>query len=139
MKPFFEALITYTKREDEQKKAKKVSERYLVKAETYTEAEAKMYKVIEGLSHSEDRQIVDIKRSNIDEVWLRDEENVKFFKVKLMVQFDLDEKSKPQAIQVLAQAKDINSVPYSIFESTKEWIINYSIDSIVESKIYESC
>jgi hypothetical protein len=114
---------------------KKVSEWYLVDAETCTEAEARS---IENLSFADgELEVKDIRSAAYNEVFLSQGE--KFYKVKVSF-ITLDEKSgaeKQTNTYTLVQADDLREAIKNLDEEMKGTICDYRILSVQETSIVD--
>lgn len=113
---------------------KKVSEWYLVDAETCTEAEAR---IVEDFSTSMSVEVKDIRSAAYNEAFLGEGE--KFYKVKLSF-ITLDEKSgaeKQTNSYTLVQADDLREAIKNLDEQMKGTICDYRILSVQETSIID--
>lgn len=114
---------------------KKVSEWYLVDAETCTEAEARS---IESLAFADSElEVKDIRSAAYNEVFLSQGE--KFYKVKMSF-ITLDEKSgaeKQTNSYTLVQADDLREAIKNLDEHMKGTICDYRILSVQETSIID--
>ena len=114
---------------------KKVSEWYLVDAETCTEAEARS---IENLSFTDSElDVKDIRSVAYNEVFLSQGE--KFYKVKVSF-ITLDEKSgaeKQTNSYTLVQADDLREAIKNLDEQMKGTICDYRLLSVQETSIVD--
>lgn len=114
---------------------KKVSEWYLVDAETCTEAEARL---IAEFSHCMGVEVKDIRSAAYNEVFLSDNEE-KYYKVKLSF-ITLDEKSgaeKQTNSYTLVQADALRDAIKKLDEQMKGTICDYRILSVQETAIVD--
>lgn len=114
---------------------KKVSEWYLVDAETCTEAEARS---IESLAFADgELEVKDIRSAAYNEVFL--DQGEKFYKVKVSF-ITLDEKSgaeKQTNSYTLVQADDLREAIKNLDEQMKGTICDYRILSVQETSIID--
>lgn len=114
---------------------KKVTEWYLVDAETCTEAEARS---IESLSFADSElEVKDIRSAAYNEVFLGQGE--KFYKVKVSF-ITLDEKSgaeKQTNSYTLVQADDLREAIKNLDEQMRGTICDYRILSVQETSIVD--
>lgn len=138
MNTLFECKIKYEKVQDNGT-TKKVTEPYIVKALTFTEAENNI--VEETLPFiSGEFTISDIKRANYSELFFCEEEAAdRWFKCKLIF-ITLDEKSgaeKRTSTQVLVQASDLRDAVKKLDEGMKGTMADYKIGSVSETAIMD--
>lgn len=117
---------------------KAVKEQYVVDAESFTEAEACITKEFEG---TDDFKVVDISRAPFGDVaFLDEEEDVdRFFKVKVKF-ITIDEKSEKEKTTTacyLVQSGSTSQAQKVTDEMLGGMMIDYSISSIIETKILE--
>ena len=138
MQNWFECSIRYEKTM-ENGMNKKVTERYLVDALSFTEAEAR---IIEEMAPyiTGGFTVVDIKRATYSELFPSDEESAdRWFKCKLFF-ITLDEKSgaeKKTSTQVLVQAADLRDAVKKLDEAMKGTMADYQIASVAETPIMD--
>lgn len=119
-------------------KKKKVSEEYLVDAESFTETEKRASKAATELIGTRDFDISAISREPITEL-LRDDENEENNWYKAIVAlFSEDEesgtrKSSPQTMYV--NASDINNAVNMLTDRMADSNIDWAIKSIAETKV----
>lgn len=138
MQNWFECSIRYEKTM-ENGMNKKVTERYLVDALSFTEAEAR---IIEEMAPyiTGSFTVVDIKRATYSELFPSDEESAdRWFKCKLFF-ITLDEKSgaeKKTSTQVLVQAADLRDAVKKLDEGMKQTMADYEIAAVAETPIMD--
>lgn len=138
MQNWFECSIRYEKTM-ENGMNKKVTERYLVDALSFTEAEAR---IIEEMAPyiTGGFIVVDIKRATYSELFPSDEESAdRWFKCKLFF-ITLDEKSgaeKKTSTQVLVQAADLRDAVKKLDEAMKGTMADYQIAAVAETPIMD--
>ena len=138
MHTWFECKIRYEKMM-ENGVSKKVSEKYLVDALSFTEAEAR---IIEEMDHfiTGEFTVSDIKRANYSELFATDEEAAdRWFKCKLIF-ITLDEKSgaeKKTSTLVLVEASDLSDAKDKLVEGMKGTLADYQIGSVAETAIVD--
>lgn len=128
---WFDCKITYDKEINQSGKMKKVSENYLVDAETFTDAEARMAEEMQ----SRGVYIMDsVRKIRLYELFL-DSKSEKFYKAKVGF-ISLDEKAgveKRKYVQMIVQADDIEEALEGIHKGMKETLSDYEIASITET------
>ena len=138
MHNWFECSIRYEKTM-ENGMNKKVTERYLVDALSFTEAEAR---IIEEMAPyiTGSFTVVDIKCATYSELFPSDEESAdRWFKCKLFF-ITLDEKSgaeKKTSTQVLVQAADLRDAVKKLDEAMKGTMADYQIAAVAETPIMD--
>ena len=135
---WFECSIRYEKTM-ESGMNKKVTEKYLIDALSFTEAEARIIEEITPFI-SGGFTVADIKRANYSELFPCDEEAAdRWFKCKLIF-ITLDEKSgaeKKISTQVLVQAADLRDAVKKLDEGMKGTMADYQIASVTETPIMD--
>ncbi|EIY48027.1 hypothetical protein HMPREF1068_03106 [Bacteroides nordii CL02T12C05] len=138
MSTLFECKIKYEKVQDNGT-TKKVTEPYIVKALTFTEAENNIVEEMLPFISGE-FTISDIKRANYSELFFCEEEAAdRWFKCKLIF-ITLDEKSgaeKRTSTQVLVQASDLRDAVKKLDEGMKGTMADYKIGSVSETAIMD--
>ena len=138
MNTLFECKIKYEKVQDNGT-TKKVTEPYIVKALTFTEAENNIVEEMLPFISGE-FTISDIKRDNYSELFFCEEEAAdRWFKCKLIF-ITLDEKSgaeKRTSTQVLVQASDLRDAVKKLDEGMKGTMADYKIGSVSETAIMD--
>ena len=138
MSTLFECKIKYEKVQDNGT-TKKVTEPYIVKALTFTEAENNIVEEMLPFISGE-FTISDIKRANYSELFFCEEEAAdRWFKCKLIF-ITLDEKSgaeKRTSTQVLVQASDLRDAVKKLDEGMKWTMADYKIGSVSETAIMD--
>lgn len=132
---WFDCKITYEKEINQAGKMRKVSESYLVDAETFTDAEARMAEMMS----SRGPYIMDsVKKVRLSELFL-DDKSQKFYKAKVGF-ISLDEKAgveKKKFVQMLIQADDIEEALAGINKNMAKGMSDYEIASITETTYME--
>ena len=138
MNTLFECKIRYEKVQDNGT-TKKVTEPYIVKALTFTEAENNIVEEMLPFISGE-FTISDIKRANYSELFFCEEEAAdRWFKCKLIF-ITLDEKSgaeKRTSTQVLVQASDLRDAVKKLDKGMKGTMADYKIGSVSETAIMD--
>lgn len=133
---WFECKISYEKIL-ENGMQKKVTEPYLVDALSFTEAEARIVKEIRPYIAGE-FTVSDIKREKITELFFN-ENGDRFYKAKICF-VTLDDKRgklKRTAVQMLAQANDIEDARQVLIKGMEGTLSDYEIVSLRETKIMD--
>lgn len=138
MHTWFEVSIKYEKIA-ENGKQKKVTEKILVDALSYTECEARSIQEMAPFITGE-FTVSDIKRANYSELFTSEEDAAdRWFKCKLLF-ITLDEKSgaeKKTATNILVQASDLRDAVKKLDEGMKGTMADYQIASIAETAIMD--
>lgn len=138
MNTWFEVSIKYEKIA-ENGKQKRITDKILVDALSYTECEAR---VIEEMTPfiSGEFTVSDIKRANYSELFPSEEEAAdRWFKCKLVF-ITLDEKSgaeKRTSTMVLVQAADLRDAVKKLDEGMKGTMADYIISSVSETPLMD--
>ena len=136
MHKWFECTIKYEKQIEEGKIAK-ATERYLVDALTFSEAEARIIKEMEPLISGEFK-IVNINPQKYSELFWNEKAD-KWFKIKVNF-IVLDEEKgieKKVANYMLVQANDLKEARELLVEGMKGSQADWEIASISETKIID--
>lgn len=133
MTNYFESKVSYEAKPCSENKPVKVTESYLIDADSWTEAEAKTIKECAGLKEF---QINDIKRSNITEFTLMNNGD-KFFraKIQLLTFDDNSGKEKKTSIHLLIRESDIVEAQKLIVEHMKGTVSDYTVVEVKETNI----
>lgn len=136
MENLFECKVKYQKIDEQSGKEKKVTEKYLIDAVSFTEAEARIYKEMESMIRGE-FMIMDIKRASFTEIFTN--EGDIWYKGKVTF-ISVDEKSgkeKKVSNQVLVMANNVDDAFKNIKEGMGTMTVDFVIDSITDSKILD--
>ena len=135
---WFECKIRYEKTM-ENGMVKKVTEPYLVEAQSFTEAEARIIKEISPFMTGE-YTVADIKRANYSELFPSEEEAAdRWFKCKVVF-ITLDEKSgaeKKTSTLILVQATDLRDAVKKLDKGMEGTMADYQIASVAETTIMD--
>lgn len=128
---WFECKIKYEKEVNQSGKMRKVSESYLLDAETFTDAEARMAELME----SRGPFIMDsVKKVRLYELFLNDKGQY-FYKAKVGF-ISLDEKEgveKKKYVQMLVQADDLDEALATLHKKMADTMSDYVVASIAET------
>ena len=136
MNSYFETTVKYEKT-SEDGKIVKVSEKNLVDAMSFTEAEARIIEETKPFVSGE-FQVTAIKKARINELFFN-ENGDKWFRSKVNF-ITLDEEKgveKKTATCMMVQACDIKEARENLVEGMKETMADYEVESITETKIIE--
>lgn len=132
---WFECKLTYDKEVNHEGKIKKTTESYLVDAESFTEAEARMTEYVE----SRGTFVMDnIRKVRIAEVFL-DEQGDRFYKAKVGF-ITLDEKSgteKKKYALMIVQATDLDSAIERFRKGMSGTLSDYELAAISETTLMD--
>lgn len=138
MKEYIESNVKY-ERAAENGLMKKVTERYIVEALNFTEAEHRLMEEVSCFA-SGDLQVWDMKRVQYMEVFeTTDDSADKFFKVKISI-IALDEetgKERRTAANLLVQASDIPNALERMREAMKGYMLDFDIVNVADTKIMD--
>jgi len=136
MNNYFECAIKYEKTAEEGKIVT-VTEKYLVDALTFSEAESR---IIEEMNPfiSGSFAVKSIKRLKINELFLQ-RDGDKYFKAKVnFITFDEDRvKEKKIASTMLIYAFDLKEARENLVDGMKGTMADYEVESITETKIID--
>lgn len=128
---WFDCKITYEKEVNQSGKMRKVSESYLVDADSFTEAEARITEEMHGRGNF----IVDsVRKIRLSELFL-DQKSERFYKCKVGF-ITLDEKAgveKRKYVQMIVQADDLEEALQSLNRGMKDTLGDYEIAAITET------
>jgi len=136
MRTWYEVRVKYVK-ENEQGLLKWVSEKYLLDAVSFTEAESIIYKEM-GERVRGDFQVTHIAKSNIVDVFDHGDGNP-WFKAKIQyIVADSDSGKEKKVTQyMLVTASDVPQAHERIQESLKNMLVSFQVPDVVETKILE--
>lgn len=132
---WFETKLTYEKEINADGKMKKVSESYLVDAETFTDAEARMNEIMEARGSF---TMDSVKKVRYSELFL-DNKSQRYYKAKVGF-ITLDEKAgieKKKYVYMLIQADDLNEALENLKKGMSTSLEDYDIASIQETLIVD--
>lgn len=135
---FFECKVRY-ERVTEDGMNRKVTEPYIIKAYSFTEAETMMNEFIKPFTSGE-FLISDIKRCKFSEI-VEDKSGSTYYKC-VMNYITLDEKSgKEKKIKnlVLVQASNVEEVITNVKTYMKDSVCDYKVSKIEETAIMDVC
>lgn len=128
---WFDCKITYEKEVNQSGKMRKVSESYLVDAETFTDAETRMAEEMGGRGS----YIMDsVKKVRLAELFI-DDKSERYYKCKVGF-ITLDEKAgveKKKYVQMIVQADDIDEALQSLHKGMKDTLGEYEVASVSET------
>ena len=136
MHNWFECTIKYEKTAEEGKIVK-VSEKHLVDALSFTEAEARIIKEMEPFISGEFK-VAGIVPKKINELFYN-ENGDKWFKAKVNF-ISIDEnsgKDKKTAVYMLIQANDLKEAREGLVDGMKGSMAEYEAESLTETKIID--
>ncbi len=136
MRTWFQVQVKYAK-ENDQGLLKSVSEKYLVDAVSFTEAESIIYGKL-GERIRGDFQVTHISKSNIVDVFEYPDTDV-WFKAKVQYHtVDSDSGKEKKIIQhMLVTADSVTQAYERIQESLSNMLVSFQVPDVVESKIVE--
>ncbi len=132
---WFECKITYDKEISAEGKLKKVSESYLLDAETFTDAEARMTELMESRGAF---TMDTVKKVRLAELFL-DDKSERFYKAKVGF-ISLDEKAgveKKKYVQMLVQADNFREALDNLNKGMKDTLADYEIAQLQETPIMD--
>ncbi len=128
---WFDCKITYEKEINQSGKMRKVSESYLIDAETFTDAEARMAEEMEGRGSF----IMDsVKKVRLYDLFV-DDKSERYYKCKVGF-ITLDEKAgveKKKYVQMIVQADDIDHALENLHKGMQDTLGEYDVASITET------
>ena len=137
MTTWFECKLKYDMT-DEYGKSKSVSEGYLVDAVSFTEAEARVHKILtDEIPYS--FIVSGIRKAKIDEIVFSDLEDIKWYKSRV-VYVDVDEKSgkeKKTGHVIYVAGTDLTEALSNLKDSQSTLMIQWDIDSIGVTRVLD--
>jgi hypothetical protein len=137
MATWFECKIKYESN-DEYGKTKSVNESYLIDAVTFTDAEARLHKLLdEEIPFS--FLVAGIKMAKVDEIVTSDIADCKWYKSRV-IYCDVDEKSgkeKKTGHVIYVAGTDLTEALENLKQSQSSLMIAWEVDSISTSKILD--
>ena len=136
MQNWFETWVKYKKQTDEGK-LKTVTERFLVDAVSFTDAEAR----ITEIKHQEitgEFYVTKITKTNFNEV-IDHKDSEQFFKAKINYKGIDDVSQTPKVIteMILVGAESINEAFFRVEAHLEQMTVPYKIPCVTESKVLE--
>ena len=135
---WFEAKIKYTKI-DEDGRARKVNDLYLLDGMSYTEAESRIMKEMESVI-SGDYYISNLKKSNITEIVFSDDENDdRWYKARIVI-IDVDEvsgKAKTSSQYYLVAGSDTTRALANLEKSLATFIVPWEVGGITDTNFMD--
>jgi hypothetical protein len=128
----YQTKVKYTK-QNEDGSFKRVSEEYLLGAETFTDAEARIYEELGKFIKGEFR-ILAIKIVNFSGVFIDDDFQELF---ECSIQYHSVDDNKKQSSKFLISAKGIEDANKRISETLNEYYYSFEIKGIKVSKIVD--
>lgn len=134
MKQYFECKVKYNKVLEDGKE-KVVTEKYLVDAMSFAEAEANITKEMASYISGE-FFIDDISRANYSELFLN--ESDKYYDAKLaFISIDDSGKEKKTSVNMLVQANDMRDAMNKLDEGMKNTMYDYESVKLQETSIVD--
>jgi hypothetical protein len=136
MRTWYQVQVKYAK-ENEQGLLKAVSEKYLVDAVSFTEAEAVIYDRLGSIIRG-DFQVTHIAKSNITDLFFYEDNDV-WFKAKIQyIVADGDTGREKKVTQhMLVTANGVPQAHERIQESLSNMLVSFQVPDVVETKIIE--
>jgi hypothetical protein len=128
--------VTYNK-ENEQGLLKKVSEKYLIDAVSFTEAEARIYDMLGSVIRG-DFQVKGIQKTNINDVFLYEDTDIWHQGKITYTVADADSGKEKKVTQyMLVSAHNVKEAYERIEESLSNMLVSFQIPEIKETNIVE--
>ncbi len=136
MKTWFICKAKYQK-ENEDGIIKNATEPYLIDAFSYTEAESRIYEVLENMISGE-FAITQITKTNLTDVFFFEGCDI-WYKCKIVYHVSDGESEKEKKVTnfMLVSAADVKDAFDKLQESLNNMLVTFSIASIIESSIVE--
>ncbi|MDN5211650.1 DUF4494 domain-containing protein [Fulvivirgaceae bacterium BMA12] len=136
MRIWFVCKAKYQK-ENDQGIVKEVTEPYLVDAFTYTEAESRIYELLENMI-SGSFIVTQISKTNINDVFYFEGFDI-WYKCKIVYQVDDGDSGKEKKVTnyMLVSAENVKDAYDKLQQSLSNMLVTYNITSIIESPILE--
>ncbi len=136
MKSYFETTVKYETTADNGRVVK-VSEKYLIDALSFTEAEAKTCEHVKPFISGE-FIVSAIKRAKVNEIFYN-ETGDKWFRAKVNF-ITLDEEKgveKKTSVNMMIQAEDLKQARETLEQRMKDSMSDYEVEAVAETKILE--
>ena len=138
MKEYIESNVKY-ERAAENGALKRVTERYIVEALNFTEAERRLMEEVSPFASGE-FNVWDMKRVQYMEIFETEDESAdKFFKVRISI-ITVDEESGKErrtAAAILVQGSDIPNALERMREQMKGYMLDFDIVGVADTKIMD--
>lgn len=131
----FETKATFEKELNNSCKIKKVTELYLIEAETFTDAEAKLVELMAGRGAFTTKAVRKVKYYDV----FLDDASERFYKAKVGF-ISIDEKfevERKHYVQMLVQANDVRHALDKLEKCMSDTLSDYEVSSIVETAYME--
>ena len=137
MNTFFESKVKFEKIDEQSGKTKKVTEKYIFEAVSYTDAETKIYEEMEKYINGE-FNITSITKPNYSEVLSTFTGSI-WYKGKIKFEsFDTEtSKSKKVSNNILVMADNVDDAYNNINEAYADMTVDFTIEGITDSKVIE--
>ncbi len=137
MQSWFECKVQYVKI-DEDGRERKATENYLLDAVSFTDAEARIVRVMQSLVNGGEFVVTDIKKSRLGEVF-QFEDGEWWYKATVnLVTIDEEQgKEKKVRIYYLVEADDIQEALKRLDESLSDMVVPYIVSAITVSTIVD--
>jgi hypothetical protein len=136
MKTWYKAKVAYSK-EDEQGRARNVTEEYLMDALSFTEAEAKIHEEMKARVMGS-FQVKAITKSRITDVFEYDDSDV-FYQCKLVYMIsDADSgREKKEVNLMLIHAHNVQEAYERVHDQMNNLLVTFSVPEVKESLVLE--
>lgn len=135
MQTWYECKVRYLKI-DQGGYERKVNDNYLIDAVSYTDAESRIFQQMSEITRGE-FEVMNIKRSNISEIFANEGEWYYKAKISLITIDDEGGKEKKVNNYILVMADDINDALKKLEEGLSYMLVPYVVVSIQLSTIAE--
>lgn len=137
---WFECTVKYDKLDPETGKWKKVTEKYVVDALTFTEAESRITEELKTLAPTGEFEISDISKAKYQDVILAEnDENNTFHKVTIEF-YSWNEKADKHQItrmSMLVEASNLREALNNVDESLRGTLVDYLSVNAISTKIMD--
>lgn len=127
---FFVCTVAY-----ENVEAKKVKEPYVIDAQSFAEAEAKVLGEMDGFH---DVEMADISRAQFSEIFsVQSDEDMKYYRVKINIVAPDERtgKDRKQTMCFLVMGTSTRNAQTNFDEAMREMQVDFSVEAIIETKI----
>ncbi len=137
MQSWFECKVQYVK-VDEDGRERKATENYLLDAVSFTDAEARIVKVMQSIVKGGEFVVTDIKKSRLGEVFQFGNGEWWFKATINLVTIDEEQgKEKKVRTYYLVEADDIQMALQRLDESLRDMVVPYVVSAIAVSTIVD--
>jgi hypothetical protein len=134
---YFKTKVKYLKQDEASGKVKKINEEYMVQADSFTEAEANITRMM--MLMIDDFQVVGCSGVSMDACIFDPNDSDYWFKagVETITYDEASEKEKKQVLNYYIQADDLESAINSLKEFQRDSVSDWELVSMSKTKVLE--